>query len=279
MKLFLSSPENNPVYSFLLTLESKFSVKTYYSRLLIFCDYYFNCRDFSKCDWSKLNHFAVLKYMRFEENNDKAHTSINLTLSALKNVAYECWKQDVISIENYTRIKTIKKIKGTRAASGRVLTFDEITKIQNHFKNKKDNKSIRNYALFALGIGCGLRRGELLSLNTTDIKNNHITIHGKGNKSRKIYLPSFTIVAVKRLLENINARNKPLFSKILKSDEITNKRISSMGISTILEQIINNTKINYFTAHDMRRTFATTLLEVGADKIAVQKLMGHSSLN
>ncbi|MDX2370899.1 MAG: tyrosine-type recombinase/integrase [Colwellia sp.] len=279
MELFLKTHQNNPVNSFLLTLESKFSVNTYCSRVAIFCDFYFKTRDFNKCKWSEFNHIAILQYMRFETNNDKAHTTINLTLSALKSLAYECWQQKIIDIECYTRIKMIKKLKGTRAVAGRVLKTSEVEKIKHYYKNSNDNKNTRNYAIFALACGAGLRRREIMLLNVSDIKNHTILVHGKGNKSRTIYLSKFVNHAVYKWLKTLKRKSGALFSSICKNEEIANTRISSMGIGVVINQIIVNVKVEHFTPHDLRRTFATTLLEVGADKIAVQRLMGHSSLN
>lgn len=279
MELFLKTYQNNPVNSFLLTLESKFSVNTYHSRISIFCDFYFKTRDFDKCKWSELNHISILQYMRFETNNDKAHTTINLTLSALKSVACECWQQKIIDIECYTRIKMIKKLKGTRAIAGRVLRTSEVDKIKKYFRSHGDTKSARNYALFALACGAGLRRREIMLLNICDIKSGTVLVHGKGNKSRTIYLSGFVIDAVSKWLATLKRTSGALFASINRNEEISTTRISSMGIGVVINQIIDDVNIEHFTPHDLRRTFATTLLEVGADKIAVQRLMGHSSLN
>ncbi len=279
MELFLNNCQNNPVNSFLLTLESKFSANTYLSRISIFCDFFFKTRDFDECKWSELNHIAILQYMRYETNNDKAHTTINLTISALKSVAYECWQQKIIDIECYTRIKMIKKLKGTRAAAGRVLQASEIEKIKCYFKNHSDIRNTRNYALFALACGAGLRRREIILLNIANIKNGTVLVHGKGNKSRTIFLSGFVIDAVNSWLNALNRKSGALFSSINKNNEVSTTRISSMGVGVVINQIIDEVGIEHFTPHDLRRTFATTLLEVGADKIAVQRLMGHSSLN
>ena len=279
MELFFKTHLNNPVSSFLLTLESKFSVNTYHSRISIFCDFYFKTRNFDKCKWSELNHIIILQYMRFETNNNKAHTTINLTLSALKSIACECWQQRIIDIECYTRIKMIKKLKGTRAIAGRVLKKNEVDKIKSYFKSHNDNKNTRNYAIFALACGAGLRRREIMLLNISDIKGQTVLVHGKGNKSRTIYLCNFVSEAVSKWLKILKRKSGALFSSICKNEEISNTRISSMGIGVVINQIIDNVKIEHFTPHDLRRTFATTLLEVGADQIAVQRLMGHSSLN
>ncbi|PHR81628.1 MAG: hypothetical protein COA59_15610 [Colwellia sp.] len=279
MELFLKTHQNNPVNSFLLTLNSKFSVNTYLSRVSIFCDFFFKTRNFERCNWSKLSHIAILQYMRYETHNDKAHTTINLTLSALKNIAYECWQLKFIDIECYTRIRKIKKLKGTRAAAGRVLTTNEIEKVKKYFKNNDNIRNKRNYALFALACGAGLRRREIMLLNISDIKGKTVLVHGKGNKSRTIYLCRFVNNAINKWIEALKRKSGALFSSIYKNEKISNTRISSMGIASITNQIIDKVKIEHFTPHDLRRTFATTLLEVGADKIAVQKLMGHSSIN
>jgi len=196
MEFFSKTRQINPVDSFLLTLDSKFSVQTYFSRLSIFCDFYFKTRNFDHCKWSELNHIAILQYMRYETDNNKAHTTINLTISALKSVAYECWQLKFIDIECYTRIKMIKKLKGTRAAAGRVLKTAEIEKIKHYFKSHDDNRNTRNYALFALACGAGLRRREIMLLNISDIKDQTVLVHGKGNKSRTIYLSGFVGDAV-----------------------------------------------------------------------------------
>lgn len=279
MDLSNKNHQNNPVDSFLLTLNSKFSANTYLSRLSLFCDFYFKTRNFDLCDWSTLNHIAILRYMRFESNNDKAHTTINLSLSALKNIAYECWQQQEIDIECYMRIKMIKKYKGTRAPAGRILKINEIEKIKRYYKSHNDNKSIRNFALFALACGAGLRRRELMLLNISDIKNTSVLVHGKGNKSRTVYLSDFTNNAVQTWLKTTQRTSGALFSSINKHNEVSTDRISSMGIGLIINQIIASVKLERFTPHDLRRTFATTLLSVGADKLAVQRLMGHASLN
>ncbi len=271
MKTPSKNKQKNPVNSFLLTLNSKFSAQSYFYRISLFCDFYFDTRDFELCDWSKLNRIAVLEFMRFESNSDKAHTTINLGLSAIKNVAYECWQQSLIDIDCYMRIKLIKKYTGTRAPSGRVLDITEINKIKRYFAKNTSNRDLRNKALFALGCGAGLRRRELLLLNISNIKNSCVVVQGKGNKSRTIQLSIFTLNAVLALIK--------ILPRINRCDEVLDKRISSMGIGCIIEQIQQDTKTEHFTPHDLRRTFATSLLDVGADILAVQRLLGHASFN
>lgn len=217
--------------------------------------------------------------MRFESNNNKAHTTINLTLCAIKGVAYECWQQELIDIETYMRIKMIKKRKGTRAPVGRILGFDEINKIKRYFSHHRTNRDIRNYAVFTLACGSGLRRRELLLLDVGDITENTVTIHGKGNKSRKVQLSEFVSNAVNAWINTANRKSGPLFSKIDKKDVVQCNRISTMGIGCIIRQIIEECRLEHFTPHDLRRTFATTLFDIGADQLAVKELMGHTSLN
>ena len=85
MESFFKNNQINPVNAYLLTLNSQFSINTYKNRLEIFCDFLFKTRNFDQCDWSALDYISVLKYMRYESNNNKAYTTINITLSAIKD--------------------------------------------------------------------------------------------------------------------------------------------------------------------------------------------------
>ncbi|MFT5755915.1 MAG: integrase/recombinase XerD [Alteromonadaceae bacterium] len=69
-----------------------------------------------------------------------------------------------------------------------------------------------------------------------------------------------------------------LFSHIDKADNFNGKRLSVHGIHYSIMILRDNVNIKHFTMHDLRRTFAITLLDVGADRFAVQRFMGHSSL-
>jgi len=137
---------------------------------------------------------------------------------------------------------------------------------------------IRDWAVFTLLYGCGLRISEALSLNVNDIDNTEfIRIHGKGNKER--YVPLLPIVLER--IENYK-KNCPY---VLKSGEALflgakGERLKARIIQRKLQKI--RLKLNLpdnITPHALRHSFATHLLAKGTDLRSIQELLGHTSLS
>lgn len=273
----LKTSELNPVTVYFLNLNSITTINSYTFRLRGFCLFAFNVKDYLTCDWRQLNYIKVLEFIYMQKELKRAHTSINVTLSAIKSVAFHAWQLDIISTDEYLRIKNIKCIKGHRLAAGRTLSLDEVKQLSAFFIESDNIIMKRDYALFALACGAGLRRRELMLLNVEHILADRIIVSGKGNKVRTVFLTEFTKTAVTRWIKELRHEKGALFisARQLNKD---NKRISISGIHDAMHRIVKLSKCEHFTTHDLRRTFATTLLDVGADKFAVQRLMGHSSL-
>jgi site-specific recombinase XerD len=71
----------------------------------------------------------------------------------------------------------------------------------------------------------------------------------------------------------------PLFTRIIKGGQLTQERLTDQGIYHILDTRCQEANMVPFTPHDLRRTFAGDLLDVGVDLSTVQKLMGHANAN
>ena len=267
----------NPVTVYFLNLNSITTINSYKFRIRGFCLFAFNIKDYLNCDWIKLNHIKVLEFLYLQKELKRAHTSINVTLSAIKSVAFHAWQLTIISTDEYLRIKNIKCIKGHRLAAGRTLSIDEVIQVRDYFLSSSNIIMKRDFALFAVACGAGLRRLELMHLNIEHILKDRIIVHGKGNKIREVFLNEFTKNAVKRWTSELNHKKGALFMSAHNLNK-ENKRISISGIRDAMLRIVKDSKCEHFTTHDLRRTFATILLDVGADKFAVQRLMGHSSL-
>jgi site-specific recombinase XerD len=277
MEINTATKQLNPVTVYFLNLNSITTINSYKFRIRGFCLFAFNIKDYLTCDWSELNYIKVLEFISIQKELNRAHTSINVTLSAIKSVAFHSWQLNIISTDEYLRIKNIKCIKGHRLAAGRTLTLDEINKLRAFFLSSNDIMMKRNHAIFALACGAGLRRRELMLLNVEHILEDKIIVNGKGNKIRTVFLTEFTKIAVECWIKELNYEKGALFisARQLNKD---NNRISISGIHDAIHRIVKLSKCKHFTTHDLRRTFATTLLDVGADKFAVQHLMGHTSL-
>ena len=136
----------------------------------------------------------------------------------------------------------------------------------------------RNHAIFSMFIFAGLRKQELLNLKYTDIDIDNLTIfirQGKGNKDRIIPI-SFTLAqSLKRYCAERKRLNKthPEFFSSLKG----NMGFTVNGLKKVVEQMRNSFGMR-FSAHKLRHTFATLMLEGGCDIYSLSRMMGHSDI-
>ena len=160
-----------------------------------------------------------------------------------------------------------------------VLTFSQVRNLLDSF-DLEDPIALRNRTMIEMIYACGLRVSELTSLNINDLNQNDLSLRviGKGNKERMIpYYPNL------RKLINLYLSN---YRDIYKIDEEAlfinqrGKRITNRSIQMILEQasINANLKANVHP-HTLRHSFATHLLDNGADLRVVQELLGHENLS
>jgi integrase/recombinase XerD len=268
----------SPVSAYFLTINSTATKDSSYYRLRNFCDFTFKTKDFDLCRWDELTYINILNFMNFQREKGLSYSSINVGLSLLKGVALHAWQLECIDVEKYMRIKSIKKLRTSRFSAGRALSLNEIDILKKKYLSANSIIEKRNFAVFALALGTGLRRNEISKLNIEQFKEDKIIITGKGDKDRAVYLNSFVRRAVDRWLNVRNANTGALFVRVFSSGSLGD-RLLIQGIHGCMKHIQADTDMPRFTSHDLRRTFATILLDVGADKFAVQRLMGHASLS
>lgn len=140
----------------------------------------------------------------------------------------------------------------------------------------------RNKAMLELMYACGLRVSELVNLKITDLdlENNVVKIFGKGSKERIIPIGDYATVALKiYILEHRNNMLKNKASNILFLNNHGNP-LTRVGFFKILKAIALKANIKKeFSPHTLRHSFATHLLDNGADLRSIQELLGHSSIS
>ncbi len=141
--------------------------------------------------------------------------------------------------------------------------------------------ALRDYCILMLFLSCGLRISELVSLNVTDIYEDHLRVLGKGNKERVIYFAEGCREAIDDYLavrdpESIQpADQNALF---ISRDH---RRISVRGVQQMVDKklLLAGLDKSRYSPHKLRHTAATLMLKNGVDTRALQEVLGHSNLN
>lgn len=169
----------------------------------------------------------------------------------------------------------------------RYLTLEDSQKLLNTSANDEDNKNKeRDYAIITLFLNCGLRLSELVSINIPDINFNdcRLTVIGKGNKERAIYLNKACIKVINDYLA-VRPTNAKKDSK--NSDKalfLSNyrQRISKRTVENIVNKELTRAGLDStkYSTHKLRHTAATLMYKYGqVDIRALQELLGHQSIS
>ena len=161
-----------------------------------------------------------------------------------------------------------------------VLTTYEIDKLISCAFSKKFG--LRNQTIIEIMYSCGLRVSELTEMKISNIffDESLIKILGKGNKERFIPLSS----TAKKLLYNYITYNRKNLSQDKQSIDIVflnnrGKKLTRVMVYNIINDAALEAKINKkISPHTLRHSFATHLIENGADIISIQKMMGHENV-
>ncbi|MFD2166749.1 tyrosine recombinase XerC [Thalassotalea euphylliae] len=265
---------------YLLSLQSQQSRVTMDSLLNVVAFKFQKKKRHQDVDWSQLSYQHILLLLSQLSDEGKSPATINVYLSALKGVGKEAWRKKLISVEDYQHIKEIKRVKGSRTTKGRALELDELNQLIDYCMMQDGVIAMRDAAVVALVYGAGLRRHEAAGLMLSDlnIREASLRVIGKGNKERVNALHNRILEILDVWLMERGLEPGPLFQRARKGNRLINEPISGQTIYDIIIRRYKEAGLKRLTPHDLRRTFATKLLENGEDVFLVQDLMGHSSV-
>lgn len=276
----LQNIHDNPAIAYLLSLGSKRSRQTMGSFINIVAKMlgFQNLRD---CAWSSMRRHHILAVLEMLSDSGKAPATINTYLAALKGVALEAWTMKQIDTDSFQHIKQVRSVKGSRLPKGRALERHEIRSLFFTCESDLSSKGGRDAAILGILLGCGLRRSEIVALDMVDMiyKDRALKVLGKGNKERIAYVPGGAWKRLEKWVEEVRGEHEgPLFPRIRRFDDVTGERMSDQAIYHILETRRVETGLEKFAPHDLRRTFASSMLDNGEDIVTVKDAMGHSSI-
>ena len=157
-------------------------------------------------------------------------------------------------------------------------TIDEVDKIMAYFTN--ENQDVLNHALLETIYCCGLRVSECtnLTVSQVNLEQKILRVLGKGSKERIIPIPENSLAVIKNYYNNVRPlwlkKRTNLFFINRFGKHITTEYVENM-IKFVCEEVGITKKI---TPHKLRHSFATHLLEGGADLRTIQELLGHSDI-
>lgn len=280
----LSNPRGdvplNPAQAYLLSLNSPRSRQTMSSFLGIIARI-LGAAGLGDCQWGALRRHHVQAVVAMLQDAGKAPATINTYLSALKGVATEAWMLKLMDAESCEHIRRVRNVRGSRLPRGRALAREEIRALFGVCDGDKKLLGLRDAAIFGVMFGGGLRRSEVVGLDLTSLvsEEHALRVLGKGNKERIAYLPSGTWQRLLLWIEQGRGEMPgPLFMRIRRHDDLTDTRLTDQAIYHILQQRQLQAGIEKCAPHDIRRTFATTMLDNGEDLITVRDAMGHASV-
>ena len=269
-----------------LQYEKKLSlntIKSYLFDLNYFIDFILNNYKIQNLNNIKKKHIKeyINSLTTYTYNNivfEKQNSSINRAISSVKSYFKYLTNNDFISNDPTKDIILPKNNKKLPT----ILTVEEINKIlEVTTSNKKNN--IRDRAIISVLYSCGIRVSELINLNLTNLffDEEIIKVFGKGNKERMVPVG---LIAKKDLEYYIN-KIRPEYARKRNSKGVLFLSNRGLPISRkTIWNIIKTTTIKSgieknVSPHTFRHSFATHLLEGGADLRAVQELLGHSNIS
>jgi integrase/recombinase XerD len=238
----------------------------------------------SKRDYDDLTPQDLVDYEVSLKASGLALSSINRTLSAVKGFYKYAHLEFSISNPSLEIVSAKLSRKLPKA-----LSVDEITRLIESAKREGDPISLRDFAILELLYSSGGRVSEIVGVNTADIsisqtKDGDVTVlklRGKGSKERIVPLGKFAVAA----LEDYFTRTRPsLASKNSKSEPALflnsrGKRLSRQSAwQIVLDAAVATGLEGKVSPHVFRHSYATHLLDGGADIRVVQELLGHSSV-
>lgn len=218
----------------------------------------------------------ILSFIKYLYSQKLNKSSLARKLSSLRSFFKFLLKHKQITKNPVLGIRNPKQEKKIP----RVLNVDQILSLLE-VDLEPSPKNLRDLALAELIYGSGLRISEALGLdlNDVDLAQRVIVVMGKGQKERMLPLSEQSVKRLSKYLEQRNAFNPSLQEQAFFLG-IRGKRLNRREANRILLRLAREAKFNFnLSPHTLRHSFATHLLQAGADLRVVQELLGHSRIS
>lgn len=232
---------------------------------------------------TEVNFSKVREYLHFIQKFDYKKSTVARKIASIRTFYKFLYREKIVNTNPALNLNTPKRPKSLP----KFLTTDEIEKLLNGIKIDTP-AGFRNRAILELLWATGMRVSELSGLNfgNLNLDNNEITVFGKGAKERIVLVSDRAKIYVQRYLETARSlvakgfRLEPITESTPVFINNTGYRLQDKTIRNVINDVVNNIQLpKKVTPHMFRHSFATRLIENGADLRVVQELLGHASIS
>jgi len=219
----------------------------------------------------KVDYLVLRKYLAVLKEKNLTNRTVNRHLSSLRSFFKFLTREGLLKTNPILSLSSPKQEKHLP----QFLTEDEVTKLIE-VALPKDERGLRDRAILETFYSTGIRISELVGLSNQDIDfiGGIVKVMGKGKKERIVPIGERAIAAIRDYLEKRKKQADALF--LNKSG----KRITTRGVRNIVGKYLRLAGIRQgISPHTLRHSFATHLLNRGADLRSVQELLGHVNLS
>ena len=263
---FIDEIENEKHYSDL-------TIKGYLADLTVFIEY-LNENNIKK--FKDIEYNSIRMFIKYLYDLNYKNTTISRHISALKSFFKYLKLNNIISNNPCTLISNPKKEKRLP----KYLNYNDTEQLLNAFDNS-NYIGLRNSLILEILYSTGIRVSEITNIKFKDINmsDKTIKIKGKGNKERYAYFGTKCFKLIKEYCKNSYPKlNKYNLEYLILSK--TGKKINERQIRDIVDEAATLSHIDMkISPHVLRHTFATHMLNEGADLKSVQELLGHENLS
>jgi len=226
------------------------------------------------------NKTVVTRYRIALEQRRYAPSTINLRLAAVRRLAYEA--SDCGLLSPAAGIRRVKGAKRLGVRVGNWLTVEQGKELLA-VHSGKNLRDVRNHAILAVLLGCGLRRAELVAVKIEDFERREehwvlADLIGKGRHMRTIPIPCWVKSAVDAWIEAAELQDGTLFRAIGKTGKVQGRGFTAKVIWSIVREASMSCSVGVIAPHDLRRTCARLCHQAGGELEQIQFLLGHVSV-
>ena len=250
------------------------TLSSYRRDLLSFIDF-LESKNISKL--TQISRSELGDYLFLLKTKGRAPSTISRNLASIRTFCQFLISEGIINSDPSSELESPKQEKKLPD----VLTFDEVERLLSQ-PDTRCNRGLRDRAMLEMLYATGIRVSELIDLDRThaDIKNGYILCKGKGDKERIIPIGSYAVNFLEQYLETSRPnliKDKAETALFLNHH---GRRLTRQGFWKIIKKYAIKAGITKtITPHTLRHSFATHLIENGADLRSVQEMLGHADIS